>query len=371
MKNSYSTPSKLYLSDGSHILSQEGVTQGDNLATAKYAIASKPLIDELSEATAETDILQVWFADDGSGAGTLNDLKLWWEHLKIAGPKYGHHPKLSKTVLVLKNPNDLERANDLFNDGIKITTAGERHIGAVIGTADFKRSYVNEKVKNWIKDVEELAKIAEEEPQSALCAFNSGLSRRWAFLQRTVADIDELFEPLEDAIRSQLIPEIVGRPVNDTERDILALPYRYGGLGIQNPTQTASTEYSISRDVTSQLTNLILNQDSDVKKIDKSVLKEMKSRKKAEKEARFKEKVATLTDSLSENEVRSFSTAQEKGASSWLSALPIKSLGYSLNKQEFRDAICLRYGWPVKDAPRYCSCGKQNSTNHTLICSKG
>jgi len=40
--------------------------------------------------------------------------------------------------------------------------------------------------------------------------------------------------------------------------------------------------------------------------------------------------------------------AMEKGASSWLSALPIKAICYALNKQEFTDAICIRYGWKVK-----------------------
>ena len=33
----------------------------------------------------------------------------------------------------------------------------------------------------------------------------------------------------------------------------------------------------------------------------------------------------------------------EKGTSSLLSALPVKKRGYVLNKQEFRDALCLRY----------------------------
>jgi len=43
--------------------------------------------------------------------------------------------------------------------------------------------------------------------------------------------------------------------------------------------------------------------------------------------------------------------AMEKGASSWLSALPIKAIGYALNKQEFTDAICMRYGWKLKGIP--------------------
>ena len=42
---------------------------------------------------------------------------------------------------------------------------------------------------------------------------------------------------------------------------------------------------------------------------------------------------------------RSITLAGEKGAGAWLTALPLQSMGYTLNKQEFRDAICLRYGW--------------------------
>jgi len=46
--------------------------------------------------------------------------------------------------------------------------------------------------------------------------------------------------------------------------------------------------------------------------------------------------------------------AMEKGASSWLSALPIKAIGYALNKQEFNDATCMKYGWNVKGIPAHC-----------------
>ena len=58
--------------------------------------------------------------------------------------------------------------------------------------------------------------------------------------------------------------------------------------------------------------------------------------------------------------------AMEKGASSWLSALPIKAIGYALNKQEFTDAICMRYGWKVKGIPIHCACGETNSVNHSI-----
>ena len=40
--------------------------------------------------------------------------------------------------------------------------------------------------------------------------------------------------------------------------------------------------------------------------------------------------------------------AQEKGASSWLTTLPLKEFNFALHKGAFRDAVALRYGWQPK-----------------------
>ena len=49
----------------------------------------------------------------------------------------------------------------------------------------------------------------------------------------------------------------------------------------------------------------------------------------------------------------------------------IQSVGYTLNKQEFRDSVCLRYGWNVPNTPSFCQCGKENDVDHALSCKKG
>ena len=97
----------------------------------------------------------------------------------------------------------------------------------------------------------------------------------------------------------------------------------------------------------------------------------MKSELKQEKEIKLKNELEEVKKNLNESEVRYLQTAQEKGASAWLNCLPIQSLGYSLNKQEFRDAIHLRYGWKIQDMPNECGCGKKNSIDHSLICKLG
>ena len=176
---------------------------------------------------------------------------------------------------------------------------------------------------------------------------------------------------IETAIREKLIPALVGKPVSELEREVLSVPYRHGGLGLQNPVETADREYHTSRKITEGLTQLIMAQNMDIQGYDQVKTKEIKSNLKAEKEGLLKEKVLSLKMRMQSSELRYFECAQEKGASSWLSALPLKSLGYTLNKQEFRDAVCLRYGWNIEGIPRVCSCGKSNDLDHTLICHKG
>ena len=65
-------------------------------------------------------------------------------------------------------------------------------------------------------------------------------------------------QPLEDSIRTKLIPVLTGKePPNDTERDLLALPVRLGGLGIRNPVRAADEEYCASMAVSNPLVKLI------------------------------------------------------------------------------------------------------------------
>ena len=63
--------------------------------------------------------------------------------------------------------------------------------------------------------------------------------------------------------------------------------------------------------------------------------------------------------------------AQEKGASTWLTSLPLEEFGFSLHKGAFRDALALRYGWMPLNTPTNCACGTHFSVEHSLSCPKG
>ena len=121
--NTYRRPAKLFLPDGSHIMSNEGTTQGDNCASGFYSIGIFPVISELAKADIN-NCWQDWFADDAAAGGKLTSIKAWWDKLLQFGPKYGYYPNASKTYLIVK-PSQLAAAQKVFKGSeVQITSEG-------------------------------------------------------------------------------------------------------------------------------------------------------------------------------------------------------------------------------------------------------
>ena len=170
--------------------------------------------------------------------------------------------------------------------------------------------------------------------QIAYCAFTKGLCRRWTYVQRTVSGVSQLFQPLEDAIRDTLIPAIVGREISENERRLLALPTRFGGLGISNPVETSDLEYTSSKYVTEDLTNLIYHQKSSLQELDQARVKERKAKMRKHKDVKYLKEQEEILETVDPLTSRSIKTAAKKSASSWLTPLPLKNMGFILNKQQ-------------------------------------
>ena len=97
---------------------------------------------------------------------------------------------------------------------------------------------------------------------------------------------------------------------------------------------------------------------------------ELKRHQQSLKRASAKEKMDSIDSSLSPGMLRLVNQLRDKGASSWLNAMPLADKGLALNKQEFRlDA--LRYDLPLVDLPSHCICGDKFTVSHALSCKKG
>ena len=226
-------------------------------------------------------------------------------------------------------------------------------------------------VDEWTNDINALSKIAKTEPQLVHAAYVYGTSKRWAFVCRTTPNVKQHMKKLEYAIKETLSPALIGRDhISDESRQIFSLPAKFGGMSILDPTFMSDIEYECSLQVTEQLTSALYNQDQSLN-IDEEKQAEIMKDVKSKKEALFKEYRDNIRDKANESTRWILDLASEKGSSSWLTSLPLKKYGFILTKQQFHDAVCLRYDMKIKDAALKCVCGKPYSVNHCLTCSRG
>ena len=175
--------------------------------------------------------------------------------------------------------------------------------------------------------------------------------------------------PLENAISKVLIPAITEHRCTRLDRDILALPVRLGGLGMTNPCLDANLEQSSSVKATIPLVQQIVAQSHQMP--DDSLVKPLQQAMRSERATVLQDRAEYIRGVASQKVQRALDLAAEKGSSVWLTVLSLREMGFNLNKREFRDAIKLRYVWPVDDIPSTCVCGDAFTVDHAMICKRG
>ena len=136
-------------------------------------------------------------------------------------------------------------------------------------------------------------------------------------------------------------------------------------MGIIDPTENANDKYSNSRELTSQLTNSVKQQEirytvshENIKSCKSSIKKKRKDENNI---------LTSLREQMSSKYKRLSDIAHEQGSSTWLTVLPIKQVGFSLSKAEFWNVVCLQYGLSLKRLPSHWLF---KSFQHALSCKK-
>ena len=169
-----------------------------------------------------------------------------------------------QTWLITKDSYHSAATATFADTEVKVTSQGRPHLGAGIGTQEHIDHYVQEKAQQWSQELKCLASIAKTQPHAAFAAFTHGIISKWRYIASTIPIIAHHLQSLEDVIRSELLPALMGRsPPNDIEHDLLALPDRLGGISLVNPTSLPDQEFSASLHITEALKELILQHNSD------------------------------------------------------------------------------------------------------------
>ena len=225
-----------------------------------YALGSLPLLNiTTTDHTKYSD-----YADDISCVGKLRNILTWWNKLNTFGAKMGYFPKANRSWLIVK-PEKYETAKGIFKDtNLNITNKGKKHLGAGVGTEEFRKEYAIMSVNEWVAELKLLTKIAKFYSQATYCTFTSGFRQKFNYVIRTIPNISHLLQPIENVIREEFITSLFeGRTCNDEDCQILSLPVKLGGMGITNITSISNIEYQNSKKITKNLVDKIKNKKTE------------------------------------------------------------------------------------------------------------
>ena len=142
---------------------------------------------------------------------------------------------------------------------------------------------------------------------------------------RTIESFEEYVDPVQQVIVEMFLPTLFGQaePLPDELSKLVTLTPAQGGLGIPDLTTEATQQLA----------------------------EKLKRDLRTLKAENTKSKIESIDASLNPELLRLTQQARDKGASSWLNAIPLKDQGLTLSKQEFRDSLRLRYNLPLQNIP--------------------
>ena len=145
---------------------------------------------------------------------------------------------------------------------------------------------------------------------------------------------------IEDVLRNHFIPAIICESsISELSRELIALPMRLGVMAVTTPHLNTEAEYNASRLLTK---DHIISQDTEHKP-NKEQISEIKNNIKKEKNKAENTNLSRIRENMSKNKIRGNNFLQQPGCNNWLNIIPIEEFNYDLNKQQFLDAVRLRY----------------------------
>ena len=182
-------------------------------------------------------------------------------------------------------------------------------------------------VSHWVSEVVQLAEFALTQPQACYAAYTFGLKQRWTYFLRTLPDIRDLLEPLENAISQVLIPAITEHRCKQLDRDVLALPVRLGGLVLGNPSRESlvvSTPHQSKSQRPSWRISYLKRTNYQTSPLSGRHNKQSKAAEE------LKDTAERIRESTPPKIKRVLDLTTEKGSSMWLTILPRSPLNISV-----------------------------------------
>ena len=168
----------------------------------------------------------------------------------IIDKKYDYLVNVSKSWLIVKSDVLGDEAKRVFGDEVNVTTEGQRHLGAVIGSQEFKDQYCREKILRWKGELKALSEIARSQPHAAYTVFSNGYKSKFTYFMSTIESFEDYVDPIQEAIDDLLLPTLFGQRSPFLAIQIVTLTPAQGGLGIPDLRFQAPQQFAASTSIT-------------------------------------------------------------------------------------------------------------------------
>jgi len=361
------------------LTSDEGAQQGDPLGPMLYCMATLQLT------RCVTSELNIWYLDDGTIGGHIDDLCNDLFAIKTAGGQVGLQLNEAKCEIITDDTAVYHRLRDIAPAVRHVSCSKAVLLGAPVGDASCVDDTLNEKLTNFRHLADNLLQLNSHDalfllrhcfstPKLLYCLRSSPCFSSQVLLQY-------------DDIIIQTLQQLLNVQMTATAHNQATLPVAFGGLGVRLASDLALPAFLSSTvsssDTVQQLLPARLRSVGGVHDASYiSAVHEWQSSAAVPPPDTLLQKAwdlplirvkseAVMNAAQNQADLARLIALSSRHAGDFLNALPSSAVGTRLDNTSLRIAVGLRLGLNVC-APHVCVCGEQVSTSgtHGLACRK-